>query len=185
MNHGSKQPNGCIKGKSCSSFHPKMCPGSMAKGACYDKDCQLTHVRGTKRERMESRKPKSNEDKRECKESRNSKSNEDKTTTCHTKQGTSPNAPPDSDSFLENHRLTIEELVEAVDTKIATAMSTIPQAQAMPAQQPNQQPMGHYNLSPWYMPPPLFPPMYNQFQWNQMQRMAYPHHPMPFYSNLR
>ena len=49
LNHGTKQPNGCNKSKSCPDFHPKMCPTSITKRQCFANDCHLIHVKGTNR----------------------------------------------------------------------------------------------------------------------------------------
>ena len=47
--HGTRNPKGCNKGKKCQDFHPKMCSSSIAKSCCHNKDCNLKHVKGTKR----------------------------------------------------------------------------------------------------------------------------------------
>ena len=49
MKHGTRARVGCQKGRNCLFFHPKMCFDSLRKGECFNKMCQLTHVKGTKR----------------------------------------------------------------------------------------------------------------------------------------
>ena len=49
MKHGTRTKGGCQEGRKCPFFHPKMCFSSLRKGECFDKKCQLTHVKGTKR----------------------------------------------------------------------------------------------------------------------------------------
>ena len=51
MKHGTRNDKGCNLGKKCSDFHPKMCPMSIAKLECFDLECNLCHVKGTKRKR--------------------------------------------------------------------------------------------------------------------------------------
>ena len=51
MKHGTRQPNGCNLGKSCTSFHPKLCDSSITKKICYDDNCTHTHIKGTQRKR--------------------------------------------------------------------------------------------------------------------------------------
>ena len=49
MRHGNKGPNGCTLGKDkCGFFHPKMCPSSLQKGTCFNKECKLRHISGTR-----------------------------------------------------------------------------------------------------------------------------------------
>jgi hypothetical protein len=50
LQHGTKTPHGCTLGRDrCDKFHPKMCPSSIRKGECYNTNCGLKHVAGTKR----------------------------------------------------------------------------------------------------------------------------------------
>ena len=48
MKHGTRARGGCQEGRNCVLFHPKMCFNSLRKGECFDKSCQLTHVKGTR-----------------------------------------------------------------------------------------------------------------------------------------
>ena len=57
LKHGTKSPRGCNLGKKCQMFHPKMCPSSITKAECFDKDCKLKHVKGTKRSETSSTRP--------------------------------------------------------------------------------------------------------------------------------
>ena len=54
MKHGTKKNLGCNLGKKCTAFHPKMCPTSIAKSECFDPKCQLSHVKGTKRRKVQN-----------------------------------------------------------------------------------------------------------------------------------
>ena len=51
IQHGNRGPNGCSLGRAkCINYHPKMCHTSLTRGYCYEVDCKLRHVNGTKRE---------------------------------------------------------------------------------------------------------------------------------------
>jgi hypothetical protein len=49
LKHGTRGKYGCNKGNKCEHFHPKMCSSSLIKGVCFDPECNLNHVKGTKR----------------------------------------------------------------------------------------------------------------------------------------
>ena len=50
MNHGTREPRGCNLGRrNCPNFHPKLCPQSIRKSECFNTECKLQHVRGTRR----------------------------------------------------------------------------------------------------------------------------------------
>ena len=109
IQHGHKGPNGCILGKAkCDKFHPKMCHTSLTRGVCYETNCQLRHVMGTKRE------PSVINDV-------GHRSN--KTDTRNTTFKKSENKTSDSEDFLGVlHRLKVD-MLEAMDTKIAQYIS--------------------------------------------------------------
>ena len=50
MMYGTHKERGCNLGKTCDYLHPKMCPLSISKQECFNKECQLKHIKGTKRE---------------------------------------------------------------------------------------------------------------------------------------
>ena len=109
LQHGNKAPNGCTLGRAnCENFHPKMCHTSLTKGFCYDTNCQMRHVTGTKREPMEEN-------------NTGQKKHKDDTRDSTAKQ--SGKKSSDSEDFLGVlHRLKVD-MLEAMDTKIAQYIS--------------------------------------------------------------
>lgn len=49
LNHGTKGPLGCNKGRDCLNFHPRMCHNSLRNKMCINTTCRFRHVKGTKR----------------------------------------------------------------------------------------------------------------------------------------
>ena len=49
VRNGTNRKYGCRRGDKCMFFHPKPCSLSVSDKSCYDKDCTLTHLVGTKR----------------------------------------------------------------------------------------------------------------------------------------
>ena len=49
VRNGTNKKYGCRRGDRCMFFHPKACPSSVSDKSCYDKECTLTHLVGTKR----------------------------------------------------------------------------------------------------------------------------------------
>ena len=149
LKHGSKQPHGCNKGRSCPDFHPKMCQMSLSKHECFDSSCQLVHISGTKR-------TKPARDKEKLKKS--------PLTQAEPPLGSKPPTSSDSQpsSFLELARLIKEELMEAMDTKIALAISQIP-----PPTPPAFLPSMHQYLQ--HLPYQQYPPM-NHLHYQQWQQ---------------
>ena len=49
VRNGTNRKYGCRRGNKCMFFHPKPCPSSVSDKSCYDKNCTLTHLVGTKR----------------------------------------------------------------------------------------------------------------------------------------
>ena len=47
--NGQKGRYGCKLGVKCTQFHPVLCRYSVTKRLCTNKDCQYTHLKGTKR----------------------------------------------------------------------------------------------------------------------------------------
>ena len=106
LQHGNKAPRGCTLGRAkCGKFHPRMCATSMSKGICFNVDCQLSHVAGTKRSQTEQY---SNQG-----SAKNPTSSKD---TTNKNNGT----PKD---FLDALRLLREEIMEAMDQKLAILLS--------------------------------------------------------------
>ena len=111
---GTKQPSGCNKGKKCKDFHPKMCPSSISKKECFNHGCHLTHIKGT------TRKPK------KTILEKDSNKQDQKQTNKPTIQVENVELK-EPGSFLELARLIKEELMEAMDQKIALAITQHPQ----------------------------------------------------------
>ena len=57
LQNGNKSPNGCTLGRNCEKHHPPMCASSLRMRICYNQDCKLVHVKGTKRIRQQSNNP--------------------------------------------------------------------------------------------------------------------------------
>ena len=49
LQHGDRGPRGCSAGSRCDKFHPLMCRSSLRKRECFNQDCKLVHIVGTKR----------------------------------------------------------------------------------------------------------------------------------------
>ena len=106
LQHGNKAPHGCTLGRAnCDKFHPRMCATSMSKGICFNVDCKLSHVAGTKRSQTEQY---SNQGR-----VKNPTSSKD---TTNKNNGT----PKD---FLDALRLLREEIMEAMDQKLEILLS--------------------------------------------------------------
>ena len=125
MKHGTQKSRGCTKGKKCSDWHPNMCLSSLRKGECYDDKCKFRHVKGTKRKKVE-KSPLDNNDKGRNRISKSESSNVD---------------------FLDLIKLLKKELMDAMDQKVAAALS----AQKTPTP---QFPMYHQQL--YYPQMPLY-----------------------------
>ena len=144
LTHGTKQPDGCNQGRKCEHFHPKMCPNSIAKRLCLDDKCQLTHVKGTARKK-EPKKHKQTQEK--VIEEKNSDSG------LKNKSNVSPDDNSlNSSSFLAMVSLLRKELCEAMDTKIALAISQLNPFNRVQQSYPTQ-----YQLPPMQSYPPQFP----------------------------
>jgi len=180
LNHGTKQPDGCNKGKSCPDFHPKMCPTSITKHQCFDKDCHLTHVKGTNRNL--NKESQSAKDKPAVTQNKTTAGKmSDKAPV--QEQATAQTTCGQPNSFLELARLIKEELMEVIDTKIAIALSQIPpHVQMQPATcYPPPFPQYHQQPSNYYLPHPSQPPYH---QWQQaFQAMTQTHQIPPVPQN--
>ena len=53
LRHGNRAPRGCTEGRNCDKYHPTMCQSSLRKKECFNADCKLVHITGTKRIRTE------------------------------------------------------------------------------------------------------------------------------------
>ena len=152
LKHGTKQPRGCNLGKNCDQFHPKMCSTSIAKLECFDRKCQLRHVKGTRRERDKIKS--FSKDKEKLGTNSNKKKGE----------GEQNDTGPSNGNFLDALRQLKSELLEAVDTKLAIALSQFnqqPQLQEHPhTQQTHAQ----------YQQPQLQGHPYTQHQQSQQQQ---------------
>ena len=113
VQHGIKAPNGCTLGRTnCENFHPKMCHTSLTKAICFNTDCKLRHVPGTKREPSD--------------ENTGQKTTQKDTRDTGFKQPV--NKTNDTVDFLGVlHRLKVD-MLEAMDTKIAQYISAQTQA---------------------------------------------------------
>lgn len=110
MLHGTNKEKGCKLGKKCPEFHPKMCFNSIQKSKCVDTKCTLMHIRGTWK-------------KNDVKQSHHEEG-----------QKTTSNKTESPDSFLEMVRLLEVKLMEAMDLKLATLLSQLPQLRTVPQQ---------------------------------------------------
>ena len=149
IQHGNKGPNGCTLGRAkCTNYHPKMCHTSLTRGYCYEGECKLRHVSGTKRDLSGTNNISQKKHKTEI---RNNETN--KTVKKSNEQG---------DFLGVLHRLKVD-MLEAMDTKIAqyiSAQTTVPTAGnythtasprislAQPAQYINSGLQGHLQQMP-------------------------------------
>ena len=143
MQHGNKAPNGCnLSGANCENFHPKMCHSSLTKGVCYQEDFRLKHVNGT--QRSPTARPETGPKRRQERRKGNQTTEQPR----HA-QGTSiPSTPND---FLDAIRLLKQEMMEAIDLKLAMAISQEAQRPARSTVQPvvtSQMPMNHGGVLP-------------------------------------
>ena len=153
--HGTKQPDGCNLGRKCQHFHPKMCPSSITKRVCLDEKCQLTHVKGTNRKQEPKIKNKPEQKKStETTTSRNVKANE-KSSSSGAENSVEENVS--NPSFLAMVSLLKQELCEAMDTKIAIAMSQFHQFNPRMQQSFYPTPF-QFPMTPYPTVPPPFPP---------------------------
>ena len=112
LQHGNKTPNGCTLGRArCEKFHPKMCNASLTKGLCYETNCNLRHVAGTRKNKPEDN---------------NEGLGRYKKDTRNTKPKQMENRSGDSRSFLDVIQQLKVDMMEAMDTKIAQYISTQP-----------------------------------------------------------
>lgn len=49
MRHGLDKRLGCKRGRYCRDYHPLICRGSLFRGFCENRDCEYTHLWGTRR----------------------------------------------------------------------------------------------------------------------------------------
>ena len=178
MQYGTSKPDGCNLGRKCPSFHPKICPSSITKHECFDAKCKLAHIKGTKRKKSsivekgklltETKMP--NPVPPGHSKVLTHSTVEVKNSTVEVKNAgnadSTANTQLSTQSFLEMIRLLKEELTEAIETKIATAMSALPQYQPT-AQIPQPHPNLYQHLQlpqfqmPQYqmmIPSQMFPP---------------------------
>ena len=204
MHFGTKQPDGCNLGRKCHLFHPKMCPLSISKRECFDDKCNFLHVKGTKRKKIENAANQKTPIKKHQTSTKSSKLDQYQTLNKHQTSNKSSelsdqpfkpgsassktvkdiladanevdsNEVPSKLSFLEMIRLLKVELSEAMDTKIATAISQLPHYYPRIPLQPQSQlhqPQFHHPqmqfpqlqmpqyqmMMPPMFPPPMFPP---------------------------
>ena len=112
--HGNKDPHGCTLGRAnCDKCHPRMCATSMSKGICFNVDCKVSHVSGTKRSPTDQY---SNQG-----SAKSSKSSKDSTN----KNNVMPK------DFLDALRFLREEIMEAMDQKLAILLSNQTHASAL------------------------------------------------------
>ncbi len=104
LQHGNKAPNGCTLGRDkCENFHPKMCPTSLNKGECFNAECKLRHVNGTKRTK-------------EANMGHKNQNNQPKSNSLD--QGKMEGNSPKSEDFLGALRLLKEEMMAEMDKKL-------------------------------------------------------------------
>ena len=155
LKHGTAQPTGCNKGKKCELFHPKICPTSITKRECFDPRCHLSHIKGTNRNpKLQTKKPSGSTPSATLlmesvpsnpvtvtetgKGTSTGSANIPTISKDNASAGTGQESVQSNSSFLEFARLIKEELMQAIDLKIALAISNIqipqPQYKAVPAQ---------------------------------------------------
>lgn len=127
MKHGNRTPNGCTLGRECEYFHPKMCQSSLRKKECFNDDCKLKHITGTKR--------------------RPSPSSQDPGTSTNT----SPSSTSDGNAFLEALQAMQADIMRAMDQRFAALQVVHPMAmgQMQPQMATTQAPRLHQTAQAW------------------------------------
>ena len=172
--NGNHKKYGCKKGNKCTLFHPKHCPSSVADKTCFNEDCSLVHLVGTKR-----RKPVQHEQSYRRPESRNKQSNDsrsrppdNKAPPFHKKKDEPSREPSQSESlndignFLELRSLltslqdNFQKEIQSLKSEIATQETRITSLLPSLSQHVYKQflPMPH---------PVHVPPMFHQIQTHQ------------------
>lgn len=133
MEHGNKGPRGCQG--NCKSFHPRMCFQSLKKGECFNEQCNFVHVKGTKRKKdpLKDDKETTNKGKGELKKENSCKLHED-----HSKD------------FLDILHDFKTKILETVDKKLETMLTTLMTPKTNLQQFPMQMTM------PWFGMQPMF-----------------------------
>ena len=160
LRHGNKAPHGCTLTRSqCDKFHPKMCPSSLSKGECITTNCTLRHVTGTKMPFNDTEHRKTSKPGKLPPRSKKSER----------VRNDNPSKHLTSSDFLESLRLLKLEMMEAMDVKLATLISTQTATQnTQPVPQPR--PVEHPT---WPHPHPWEIYQNNQYMMNQAHR-GYP-----------
>ena len=128
LDHGTKGPHGC-DGKQCHDLHPKICNSSLSHLVCNDRECELFHIKGTKRQLHTNVKNTSHSNERNVPNPSSKKESSSQNATTSSKDETNPQASKseNSQSFLEAVRLLKSELLETMDTRFATLLSELPE----------------------------------------------------------
>ena len=181
LKHGTRNPRGCNLGKNCKMFHPKMCSSSITKSQCFQKNCKLKHVKGTKRTPDGGHEGAQHDNKSNHNGKQVEKGNSTPNTTTTTNNNinnnnNNKNINTNNNNFLEEVRL-LKAGMEAMEIKMATFLSQVMAAMNLPnlngVQQTNVQ--MPYQAAPFQKLPIL--------QQQQMpQQMVFPQyqtHPIP------
>ena len=108
LDHGPRGQDGC-DGKECHDLHPKLCSGSLKWRKCRKKKCDFYHIKGTRRSRQEGEVE---------------STSKPRATAPVKSVGKQKGKETD---FLAEVRLLESKLLEAMDLKIATMLSQLPQ----------------------------------------------------------
>ena len=54
--HGDNKRLGCVKGKNCNYYHPRICKDSLTKRECFNKECKFDHLKFTRRKKEDTQK---------------------------------------------------------------------------------------------------------------------------------
>jgi hypothetical protein len=128
MEHGSRSPRGCQG--NCKSFHPRMCSRSLKNGECLNDQCTFVHVKGTKRKKDNASEGSKGEEKKINPENKNEPPHKD-----HANNG--------EDYFLYLLHNFKTKIIETIDNKLNTMMTTLMTPRTY------QQPMQMQMPMPW------------------------------------
>ena len=146
LQHGTRQPHGCNRGKSCKQFHPLMCMDSLKKSECLNEKCTYNHIKGTRRL---PKLVKNNQLGTKSNQTGTPGQGDNDTSRTKIQNSTSPNSDTEPQTksnitsnenhFLEVVRLLKAEIISTMNTQISTLASQIKGIQQIQAQQPTRQ----------------------------------------------
>ena len=124
---------GCRRGDKCKFCHPQHCPTSLSDKSCYDEDCLLVHIVGTKRHKPKERESYRRDisGNRTSNDQRNRGNNNSKRTRSSSQSHTKSTPQHENKDFLEirslltNFQTTFQKEIENIKSSIVTQENRI------------------------------------------------------------